>query len=174
MIQFLIGIVVGFLVGIWLARSYKTLKRDEHATQQQAQQEAKDKKEDEQSEVSSYSECDDYKMVVVVRQDLGMGKGKAAAQCCHAAVHIVDKARRNHLQWLTWWEENGCPKVCLKCPDEETLIALHAHARVLGLDSVVISDAGRTQIASGSKTVCGIGPGPVDLINKITGHLKLY
>ena len=27
-----------------------------------------------------------YKMVLCVNQELGMGKGKLAAQCCHAAV----------------------------------------------------------------------------------------
>ena len=34
----------------------------------------------------------DVKMVLVVRQDLKMGKGKAAAQCAHAAVGAYKKA----------------------------------------------------------------------------------
>lgn len=33
-----------------------------------------------------------HKMVLVVRNDLGMGKGKMAAQCCHAAVMCYQKA----------------------------------------------------------------------------------
>ena len=33
--------------------------------------------------------------------------------------------------------------------------------------------SGRTQIAAGSRTVLGVGPAPVRLINQITGHLKL-
>lgn len=33
-----------------------------------------------------------HKMVFVVRTDLGMGKGKIAAQCCHAAVMCYQKA----------------------------------------------------------------------------------
>ena len=38
-------------------------------------------------EDSEYSDCDEeMKMVLVVRQDLKMGKGKAAAQCCHATL----------------------------------------------------------------------------------------
>ena len=52
------------------------------------------------------SDSDDYevdgedageplKMVLVVRNDLKMGKGKIAAQCCHAAVHCVEKARES-------------------------------------------------------------------------------
>jgi PTH2 family peptidyl-tRNA hydrolase len=33
--------------------------------------------------------------------------------------------------------------------------------------------SGRTQIAAGSRTVLGIGPGPVKTIDKVTSHLKL-
>ena len=31
----------------------------------------------------------------------------------------------------------------------------------------------RTQVEEGSKTVCGVGPGPASLIDKCCGHLKL-
>lgn len=34
------------------------------------------------------------KMVLCVRKDLPMTKGKACAQCCHAAVGAVNRARR--------------------------------------------------------------------------------
>lgn len=56
---------------------------------------------------------------------------------------------------------------------EQQLNQLHRHAKSIGLLSYIIHDAGRTQIASGSKTVCAIGPGPVDKIDVVTGHLKL-
>ena len=48
-----------------------------------------------------------------------------------------------------------------------------AKARMVGLTAMDIRDAGRTQIAAGSRTVLGIGPGPVSLVNEITGSLKL-
>lgn len=47
------------------------------------------------------------------------------------------------------------------------------HARSLNLCARTIQDAGRTQVAPGSKTVLGIGPGPARLINQVTGKLKL-
>jgi PTH2 family peptidyl-tRNA hydrolase len=42
-----------------------------------------------------------------------------------------------------------------------------------GLTAVPIRDAGRTQVAAGTKTVLGIGPAPKEVINLFTGHLKL-
>lgn len=38
----------------------------------------------------------------------------------------------------------------------------------------VVRDAGRTQVASGTRTVLAVGPGPVRTIDSVTGHLKLY
>ena len=53
-------------------------------------------------------------------------------------------------------------------------VALQREARKQGLVACVIRDAGRTQIAAGSRTVLAIGPAPKQLIDKVTGHLKLY
>jgi PTH2 family peptidyl-tRNA hydrolase len=53
------------------------------------------------------------------------------------------------------------------------LDTLQATAISLGLVAEVIADAGRTQIASGSHTVLGIGPAPKSLVDQVTGHLKL-
>jgi PTH2 family peptidyl-tRNA hydrolase len=50
---------------------------------------------------------------------------------------------------------------------------LQATAISLGLVAEVIADAGRTQIASGSHTVLGIGPAPKSVIDRVTGTLKL-
>ncbi|XP_071944505.1 peptidyl-tRNA hydrolase 2, mitochondrial-like isoform X2 [Antedon mediterranea] len=116
----------------------------------------------------------EHKMVLVVRTDLKMGKGKVAAQCSHAAVNCYRHTQRNNPGMLRKWESNGQPKVVVKTTDEATLIALAQHAQSVGLTSCLIQDAGRTQIAPGSKTVLGVGPGPAELINKVTGHLKLF
>lgn len=51
--------------------------------------------------------------------------------------------------------------------------AVRARAREAGLVTYVVEDAGRTQIAAGSRSVLAIGPAPVKELDAITGHLKL-
>ncbi|KAM7398509.1 hypothetical protein PAMA_006423 [Pampus argenteus] len=133
-----------------------------------------DEKENGSCEASVMGEGGEFKMVLVVRNDLKMGKGKVAAQCSHAAVSAYKQVQRRNPSLLKQWEYCGQPKVVVKAPDEETLIDLLCHAKEVGLPVSLIQDAGRTQIAPGSRTVLGIGPGPADLIDRVTGDLKLY
>lgn len=64
-------------------------------------------------------------------------------------------------------------KIALQVKSEAELEILQATAMSLGLVAEVIADAGHTQIAAGSHTVLGIGPGPASVINKVTGDLRL-
>lgn len=127
-----------------------------------------------ESDYTDVSDDEDTKMVLVVRQDLKMGKGKAAAQCCHATLAAYKQARRKCPDTLRVWESSGQPKITLKCDTEEELMLLLARARSLGLVSYVVADAGRTQIAAGSHTVLAVGPAPGSVVDQITGNLKLY
>ena len=74
---------------------------------------------------------------------------------------------------LRRWERMGQAKVALKVDSEDEMLMLQAQAMSLGLCAQIIHDAGRTQIASGSATVLGVGPGPKSVIDQVTGHLKL-
>ena len=46
-------------------------------------------------------------------------------------------------------------------------------AKDLGLKTALITDAGRTCIAPGTKTCVGIGPDDEDKIDSLTGNLKM-
>ncbi|OAX77380.1 peptidyl-tRNA hydrolase [Emergomyces africanus] len=117
---------------------------------------------------------EEVKLVLVVRTDLGMGKGKIAAQCSHAtlACYKYYFARAPDSPILKRWERGGQAKVALQVKSEEELMVLQAQAVSLGLCAQVIQDAGRTQIASGSRTVLGI-LGPKGIVDGVTGGLKL-
>lgn len=114
------------------------------------------------------------KMVLVVRTDLGMQKGKMAAQCAHAAVMCYKKALADQPKVLSSWETLGQTKVCLKVGGEDELLHLAGLAREAGLVTAVVRDAGRTQVEAGTFTVLGIGPGPASQVDVITKHLRLY
>lgn len=116
----------------------------------------------------------EMKMALVVRTDLKMGKGKAAAQCAHAAVSCYKRALFSAEKELQKWEREGQTKVVLATTEELGLMSLAKEAQKAGLIAVVIHDAGHTQLRSGTATVIGIGPGPQDLVNKVVGHLKLF
>ena len=118
-----------------------------------------------------------YKMVLVVRQDLGMGVGKVAAQVGHAVLgaykNMLESQDVKQQEALFNWEECGQAKIVLKIKNKEEIIALEAKARANGLNTYLVADAGRTQIEPGSITVCAIGPGNSAEIDQVTGHLRL-
>lgn len=101
--------------------------------------------------------------------------GKIAAQCSHATLACYKALLRADPAHplLRQWERLGQAKVALKVDSEDDMLVLQAQAVSLGLCAQVIHDAGRTQIASGSATVLGIGPAPKSKIDEVTGHLRL-
>ncbi|KAK9385456.1 peptidyl-tRNA hydrolase PTH2-domain-containing protein [Lipomyces mesembrius] len=116
----------------------------------------------------------EHKMILVVRTDLQMTKGKAAAQCCHATLGCYKKAIRRHPAVVKVWERSGQPKITVQTKGEESLLILQAQAESIGINHCLVRDAGRTQIAAGSATVLGLGPAPKHKLDQITGDLKLY
>nr|XP_045592002.1 uncharacterized protein LOC123753986 isoform X2 [Procambarus clarkii] len=91
-----------------------------------------------------FKEPGEFKLVLVVRDDLKMGKGKVAVQ------------------------------VILKVEDEATMHDVISLAMDAGMIASLVHDAGCSQIAPDSPTVLGLGPGSVDVLDQITGHLKYY
>ena len=113
------------------------------------------------------------KLVLVVRDDLKMGKGKIAAQCSHASVMAYCKAKKKQPALLAQWELTGQMKVVVKCNDEVDLFELKRQADQNNLLTSMVCDAGHTQVAPSTYTVLAIGPANKDALDKITGHLKL-
>ena len=111
-----------------------------------------------------------FKQVILVRQDLKLPKGKLAAQAAHASVDAVLNSDKRKVQ--EWWAE-GMAKIVLKVKDEKELLFYLRQAKEAGLTAALITDAGRTVIAPGTKTCVGIGPDEEEKIDGITGKLPL-
>lgn len=111
-----------------------------------------------------------YKQVILIRADLKLPKGKLAAQCAHASVEAVLKSNPKTVKE---WRNEGMAKIVLKVKDEKELIKYFLQAKDDDLTAALITDAGRTVVAPGTKTGVAIGPDEEDKIDKITEKLPL-
>ena len=110
-------------------------------------------------------------MVIVIRRDLKLPKGKLAVQAAHAAVSLTMKTRSTPA--FKEWLSIGQKKVAVWADDEAHLLAIKRAAEDRDLPTVLIKDAGRTVIAAGTTTCIGIGPADADALKPVTGDLTL-
>lgn len=136
------------------------------------------------------------KMMIVVRRDLKMRKGKIAAQASHASVEAILCALKKEERLndifvgefgaelkienkeetpLSEWFSYGCAKICVYVDSEEELFAIDREAKKRGIISAVITDAGMTEFHGVPTVTClALEPLPSDIANELTGHLSLY
>jgi len=115
----------------------------------------------------------EYKLVVVIRDDLDISGGKLAAQVAHAAVTCALEAKEKKTKWFSAWYREGQRKVVLRAKDLQHLRELSEKARRLGLPRALITDAGYTELPPNTTTCLGIGPAPENELDKVTGSLPL-
>lgn len=136
------------------------------------------------------------KMMIVMRRDLKMRKGKIAAQAGHACVDVTLMAlqRENRFEDLTLstdgmtlreskgaktplsaWFTGGVAKICVYVDSEEALLEIAARAEEKGILAAVVTDAGATEFHGvPTRTCLALEPLPAELANELTGHLPLY
>ncbi|MCI4342711.1 MAG: peptidyl-tRNA hydrolase Pth2 [Thermoplasmata archaeon] len=115
----------------------------------------------------------DYKMVLVVRGELRLTAGKAAAQVAHAAVMLVLSAEKRHAESLAVWLQAGQKKIVLSAPSLADLESIASNARARGIPVAWVEDAGLTEVAPGTRTCIGLGPSPAAQLDPVTGSLGL-
>lgn len=113
-----------------------------------------------------------YKQIIVIRKDLKMRRGKEIAQASHA----VQLAYMNHQDdpRMIAWCQGPFAKICVYVESEEEFLELAQKARDAGIICETILDQGRTEF-KGVKTLTAmvIGPDKHEVLDPITGHLKL-
>lgn len=113
------------------------------------------------------------KQVIVVRADLGMSRGKMAAQACHAAIGSLRLGR-----WaleIDAWIETGETTVVLRVDSEAELLALAAACSEQDLPHYLVRDEGRTEFGGVPTYTClGIGPANSAEIDLVTGKLPCF
>lgn len=136
------------------------------------------------------------KMMIVMRRDLKMRKGKIAAQAGHACIDAVIMAlskegRMNDFEItadglslkqtdkpttpLSDWFMYGCAKVCVYVDSEQALLDIAGKATERGIIASVITDAGMTEFHGiPTKTCLALEPLPAEMADELTGALSLY
>src|SRR4030065_1927671 len=100
----------------------------------------------------------EYKLVIVVRDDLEMSVGKLSAQVAHAAVTCALEAKAKKTKWFSEWYKEGQRKVVLRADGVEELRELKEQAARAGLPYALITDAGLTELPPNTTTCLGIRP----------------
>lgn len=113
------------------------------------------------------------KLVLVIRTDLKLTKGKIASQTAHAAVTCFKKSLDHKPKIAEKWLNIGQPKIVLKVDTLSDLEALRDQSHAAGILTTLVLDAGRTQISPGTATCLGIGPDYDEKIDEIVKELKL-
>ncbi len=98
--------------------------------------------------IEEYDTGEESKLILCVRTDLGMSKGKIAAQAGHATLGAYNTAKRKSPALVRRWERDAQPKIALAIKSAGEAKELERRARAASLPTYVVHDAGRTQIAA--------------------------
>jgi peptidyl-tRNA hydrolase, PTH2 family len=112
----------------------------------------------------------EYKQLILVRDDLKLPKGKLGAQCAHASVEATLKSDKDMIKS---WRSEGMAKIVLKVKDEKEILKALQRAKDAGFVTALITDAGHTVVAPGTRTCLGIGPDNAEKLDAHFGDLKL-
>ena len=106
----------------------------------------------------------------MVRNDVKMSPAKMAVQVAHASLSSASQTGK---KLVSVWQKEGQKKVVLAVKDKKSLLELERKCKEFRLPCSLISDAGLTELKSGTTTCLGIGPDEEKKINKVTGSLPL-
>lgn len=134
----------------------------------------------------SQDECEtsrDVKMVIVVRKDLNMRKGKMGAQIGHAVLKFLidnNEASRGDELFVKlsvdeaeWLFSDHWKKIVVGCSSEDELNDLILKAKLNDVQVYPITDLGLTEFHGIPTLTCAaFGPCEAQVVDPITGHLS--
>lgn len=112
-------------------------------------------------------------MALILRGELRLSSGKSAVQAAHAAVMLVEQARRREEEGLASWLAQGQKKIALSVRTLDEMVDIERRARARGIGVAWVEDAGFTEVPPGTRTCLGLGPALTSELDPITGALPL-
>lgn len=118
-------------------------------------------------------ETRELKMWLAVRADLSLSPGKMAVQAAHAAGHLHLIVQHGHPDLLAAYLRDATPKIAVRVESEAALKRVALEASKAGIPCYTVADAGRSEIDSGTETVCMFGPAYRDELPSFLRRLQI-
>jgi PTH2 family peptidyl-tRNA hydrolase len=117
---------------------------------------------------------EELKMMIVMRKDLNMRKGKMISQGGHAASRLTVHMLRNALPVFEQWLASNETKVTVSVNSEEELLGVMYRAEASGIYCELIEDIGKTEFGGVATLTClGLLPSSSEKLAGITDMLPL-
>jgi PTH2 family peptidyl-tRNA hydrolase len=117
------------------------------------------------------------KQIIVIRKDLNMRKGKMVAQGSHASMAFLTRKLQTKeplTQEQEEWLKDSFVKICVSVDSEQELLDIESKAKEQNVECHLITDKGLTEFNNvPTKTCLALGPDKSEILDEITGHLKL-
>lgn len=112
------------------------------------------------------------KIVICVRKDLNMRKGKIAVQAVHACFGLVNELKDKRPELLE--QMHYMRKICVQLPALSDVGHVTLMAEALDVPCYTVTDLGLTEFnGNPTVTVCAVGPATDDVLESITGGYQL-
>lgn len=113
------------------------------------------------------------KQIILIRNDLGMSKGKMCSMASHASLISFENARREYRDVAYTWFHESQVKITLKVDSEEQLLQIYNLAINHKIPCSLIKDYPSPHHNQKEYVSVAIGPYNDELINEMTNGLKL-
>lgn len=97
----------------------------------------------------------------MVRNDIGLGPGKAAAQAGHAFLDAFLLSQQSDLSRCDAYRLHRHGTKVVLAADADRILHAFQRARYLGLPAVLVIDEGCPDFFGGKPTLTGLGAGPL-------------
>lgn len=113
-------------------------------------------------------------MWLAVRRDLPLSRGKRDAQVGHAFGRLYLNALGHDPEKFQQYLADNEPKITVRVDSEAELLRVAEECRKLEIPCELIRDAGRSEIAAGTVTVCAFGPDRRENLSSFLRRLQLW
>lgn len=158
-----IGLAIPYFFGT-LSRCRKPRQIREIENQQEQIEEVVDKRFQFPRPTCRYT--GEYKLVIGIRMDRKPSHTEMASLTGDIAVKSVVESMQKDAAPVLQWLHYGQAKIATKVPNLEKMESIISAATAAGVQFSTIE-------VDGEPAIIGVGPGPVEEVNKITSDLKL-